>query len=55
MGTLSPPFGTLLFAGSYVGGVSVQGLAKELMPFIGIMLLMIILIAIFPQLIMWIV
>lgn len=54
MGTLTPPFGTILFAGSYVGEVSVQSLIKELLPFIGVMLLMIILITVFPQLVMWI-
>ena len=55
LGTLTPPFGTMLFAGSYIGEVSVQSLIKEIMPFVGVMLLMIILIAAFPQLIMWIV
>jgi len=55
MGTLTPPFGTLLFAGSYVGEVSVQGLAKDLLPFICVMLVMMILIVCFPQLVMWIV
>lgn len=54
LGNLSPPFGTLLFTGAHIGGVSVQSLTRKIMPFIGIMLVMILIMVFVPQTISWI-
>ncbi len=54
LGCITFPFGSVLFAGSFVGKVPVSILGKELLPFILTTLLIVILFIIYPALITWI-
>lgn len=54
LGCATPPFGTLLYAASYVGDVPVMKLGKELMPFILTYVVMILVFIFAPQLITFI-
>ena len=53
LGTITPPFGTVLFTGVHVGKVSFQKLAPQLIPFSVVMFLAIMLTVFFPGLVMW--
>lgn len=55
IGFITPPFGTVLFTGMSVSGVSMQKLAKQLVPFIVAMLAVLLIITFIPQLTMFIV
>lgn len=55
IGFITPPFGTVIFTGMSVSGVSMQKLAKQLLPFIAVMLVVLLLIAFVPQLTMFII
>lgn len=54
IGFVTPPFGTCLFTGMSVSGVSMQKLVKAILPFIVAMLAVLLLITFIPQLTMWI-
>ncbi|MCI8991997.1 MAG: TRAP transporter large permease [Eubacterium sp.] len=54
IGFVTPPFGTCLFTGMSVSGVSMQKLVKSIMPFIASMLVVLLLITFIPQLTLWI-
>ena len=54
IGFVTPPFGTCLFTGMSVSGVSMQKLVKAILPFIGAMLAVLLLITFIPQLTLWI-
>ena len=54
IGFVTPPFGTCLFTGMSVSGVSMQKLVKAILPFIISMLVVLLLITFIPQLTLWI-
>lgn len=54
IGFVTPPFGTCLFTGMSVSGVSMQKLVKSILPFIASMLVVLLLITFIPQLTLWI-
>lgn len=54
IGFVTPPFGTCLFTGMSVSGVSMQKLVKAILPFIVAMLAVLLLITFIPQLTLWI-
>lgn len=53
IGLLTPPFGIVLFVMAKIGNISIMALVKELLPFMGVLLFVLLIITIFPQLIMW--
>jgi len=55
IGFVTPPFGTVLFTGIAIGNVSMQKLARQLIPFIIAMIAALLLIAFIPQLTMFII
>lgn len=54
VGFVTPPFGTCLFTGMEIGGVTMQKLVREIMPFVIVMIVMLFVIAFFPQLTMFV-
>lgn len=54
IGFVTPPFGTCLFTGMSVSGVSMQKLVKSILPFIVAMLVVLLLMTFIPQLTLWI-
>lgn len=54
VGIITPPFGTVLFTGSAVGGVPMLKLAKKLLPYIIAMIAFVIVLTFVPGLVMWI-
>ena len=54
IGFVTPPFGTCLFTGMSVSGVSMQKLVKAIFPFIISMIAVLLLITFIPQLTLWI-
>lgn len=54
IGFVTPPFGTCLFTGMSVSGVSMQKLVKSILPFIVAMLAVLLLMTFIPQLTLWI-
>ena len=54
IGFVTPPFGTCLFTGMSVSGISMQKLVKAILPFIVAMLAVLLLITFIPQLTLWI-
>lgn len=55
IGAITPPFGTCLFAGADIGGVSVQKTAKNCFVFILVMIAVLLLITYLPQTIMFVI
>jgi tripartite ATP-independent transporter DctM subunit len=53
IGLLTPPIGLNLFIMSTIGKVSIEGIIKELWPFLITLLLVLALIVIFPGLVLW--
>ncbi len=53
IGLITPPVGGTLFVGSAVGGVPIEKLIKTLVPFLGVMVIVLLLITYFPQLVMF--
>lgn len=54
IGFVTPPFGTVIFTGMSVGGVTMQKLTKQLIPFIITMIIILLLITFIPELTMFI-
>lgn len=54
IGFVTPPFGTVLFTGMAVGDVSMQKLARQLIPMIAVMILCLLLITFVPQIVMFV-
>jgi C4-dicarboxylate transporter DctM subunit len=50
-GNLTPPVGGLLFVTSAIGGVPVMSVAKHVLPFLGAIVLTLILCSVFPPLV----
>jgi TRAP-type C4-dicarboxylate transport system permease large subunit len=53
IGTLTPPFGTVLFVLSGVANVTVEKVAKSTLIFVPPLVVVLILINIFPELTLW--
>lgn len=53
IGFLTPPLGVNLFVAKNISGAPLGGLVKELMPYIGILVLALILMVFFPQIVMF--
>ncbi|MBQ6368525.1 MAG: TRAP transporter large permease [Parasporobacterium sp.] len=54
IGFVTPPFGTVLFTGMTVSGSKMHRLAKNVLPFIAVMIVMDLLVAFFPAITTWI-
>lgn len=53
IGFLTPPLGVNLFVAKNISGAPLGGLVKELMPYIGILVLALVLMVFFPQIVMF--
>lgn len=53
IGLITPPVGSTLFIGSAVSGVSIERLSKAMLPFYGVMILVLLTITFFPETFMW--
>jgi len=53
IGLCTPPVGTILFVGSGVAKVSVSDVVKPLLPFLGAMVVVLMLITYIPQISLW--
>lgn len=53
MGLLTPPVGTAMYVASNVAGVPILKLSKSLLPFLGIMLLVLLMVTYIPALTVW--
>ncbi|HHY46786.1 MAG TPA: TRAP transporter large permease subunit [Firmicutes bacterium] len=53
IGLYTPPVGTTLFVSANIADISIEGMAKELIPFLIIGFLVSILIIYFPGLVLW--
>ncbi|MGN5174691.1 TRAP transporter large permease [Aeromonas sp. 102P] len=53
IGIITPPVGTLLFAGSAVGGVPVEAVIKKLIPYFVALFVVLMLVTFIPSLSMW--
>ena len=53
VGLASPPVGTCLFATAYVSKLPMQGLVRAAMPFYAINIIVLIIVAAFPQIVLW--
>lgn len=54
IGLITPPVGAVLFVGSAVSGVKLEKLTKSMLPFYGVMLLVLVLITYVPQIVLFI-
>lgn len=54
IGMLTPPFGITLFASGRVFKVSIEEISKEVLPFLGALIIGLMIITYFPQSVMWI-
>ncbi len=52
MGHVTPPVGLCLYVGSSISGIPISRLVRPILPFFGILLLLCILIALFPQIVL---
>ena len=53
VGLATPPVGTCLFATAYVSGVPTPKLVKAALPFYAVNAVVLVLVAAFPQIVMW--
>jgi tripartite ATP-independent transporter DctM subunit len=53
IGLLTPPVGSTLFIGSAISGIKIEALSKTLLPFYGIMLLVLMLITFVPEIVLF--
>lgn len=53
IGLITPPIGTVLYIGSAVSGLSIEKITKSLLPFYGVMLLVLILVTYVPEIVMF--
>lgn len=54
IGLLTPPVGGTLFVGSAIGGVSIEKLSITMLPFYGVMILVLLIITFIPEIVMFI-
>ena len=53
IGLVTPPFGMLLFVINALAGVSLKGMIREAWLFIGVLLVALVLMTVFPQIVLW--
>lgn len=53
IGLVTPPFGMLLFVINALAGVSLRGMIREAWLFIGVLLVSLVLMTVFPQIVLW--
>ena len=53
IGLVTPPFGMLLFVINALAGVSLKGMIREAWLFIGVLLVALLLMTLFPQIVLW--
>ncbi|AYY12596.1 TRAP transporter large permease [Actinobacteria bacterium YIM 96077] len=53
IGLATPPVGTVLYVGCAVGRVKMEGLVRNMLPFYGALLAVLVLLIAFPQLVLW--
>jgi tripartite ATP-independent transporter DctM subunit len=53
IGLVTPPFGMLLFVINALAGVSLKGMIREAWLFIGVLLVSLVLMTVFPQIVLW--
>ncbi|ARK29740.1 TRAP transporter large permease [Halalkalibacter krulwichiae] len=53
VGLITPPVGTVLFVGSAIGRISIEKVTKAMMPFYGAIIIVLLLIAFFPSLVLF--
>lgn len=53
IGLITPPVGTVLYVGCGVGDVSMEKLSRAMLPYYGVLILLLILFIVFPHLILW--
>ncbi|MCL7749721.1 TRAP transporter large permease [Halalkalibacter alkaliphilus] len=53
VGLITPPVGTVLFVGSAIGRISIEKVTKSMMPFYAAMVIVLLLIAFFPSLVLF--
>jgi len=54
IGLITPPVGTVLYIGSAVSGLSIEKISKALLPFYGVMILVLLLVTYVPQVVMFV-
>ncbi|WP_444685289.1 TRAP transporter large permease [Alkalicoccus luteus] len=53
IGLVTPPVGSVLFVGSAIGELTIEKVSKAMLPFYGTMLVVVLLVAFFPDLVLW--
>lgn len=53
VGLLTPPVGSVLFVGSAIGRLSIEKVSKSMLPFYGVMIVVLLLVAYIPSLSLW--
>ncbi len=53
IGLVTPPVGTVLFVGSAIGKVSIEKVSKAMLPFYAAMILLLVIVAFFPNLVLF--
>src|SRR5665647_842497 len=53
VGTITPPVGPILFVGTKVAGLGIEDVIRRLMPFFGVLILLLIMVIFTPTLSMW--
>ena len=53
VGTITPPVGPILFVGAKVAGLGIEDVIRRLMPFFGVLILLLIMVIFTPALSMW--
>ncbi len=53
IGLVTPPFGMLLFVINALAGVSLKGMIREAWLFIGVLMVALVLMTVFPQIVLW--
>lgn len=53
IGLITPPVGSILFVGSAIGKISIERTSKALLPFYGVMIIVLLIVAFVPSLSLW--
>ncbi|MDY0394092.1 TRAP transporter large permease [Virgibacillus halophilus] len=53
VGLLTPPVGSVLFVGSAIGRLSIEKVSKAMLPFYGVMIVIVLLVAYVPSISLW--
>ena len=53
IGTITPPVGTVLFVGTKIAGVGIEGVIRRLLPFFAALVLMLVVVTFTPGLSLW--